>query len=428
MKVNVISRKLVKPLTPTPQNLYKYKISFTDELIPPAHTNVILFYKLPNPKQKPTTQLQESLAKILPQFYVFAGRYIKKDHMVNCNDEGAEFVEAEANDIELMDFIANIKNNDQLDNLVSRQPYDVDKATDPLLSIQITQFKCGGLSISVSLSHRVADACSMATFIAAWSNNNNNNNPEPIIPSFDCPSLLPGINFEYDLIKPLPNIVVKRLLFTKEAISSLRSKLRSPNNFVSRVRLVTALIAKALIGVEIAKSGKSRACFIGQAVNLRGRTIKSLPKHSCGNLVVESLTQRMSANEIKEIGLQELVYILGDAIDKTIEDCANIFSLDQERLNKILKDPWDKIFENIDSDGVSNALFFSDWTKFGFYESDFGWGNKPVWVGTGTAFCENLTFLLGSKEGDGIEAWVSLEKNDVAYFEQDEDMRLFTIA
>ncbi|KAL3641588.1 hypothetical protein CASFOL_012403 [Castilleja foliolosa] len=430
MKVNIISKKLIKPRTLTPQNLNKYKLSLIDELIPPEFMNVTLFYP-PNPN--PTiNQLQESLSDILPQFYPLAGRYMKKDHLVDCNDEGAEFVEAEANDIELIDFIAQSKNVDHLDNPLSRHPYDMDKPNDPLLSIQITKFKCGGLSISISLSHRISDVSSLGTLITAWSNaHHNNNNQEPImiIPTFDSPSLFPGTNLECDF-EPPHKVALKRLLFNKEVISSLRDKLRpnkNGNGYLSRVRVVSAVIAKALIRVELAKRGKSRVCYIGQAVNMRSRTIPRLHEHLNGNLVVEAVTKCMDANESKEKGLQELVYLLGDVIEKTIIDCEKLLSLDEDGRKRILRDPLLKMYEIL-SNGDGVAMWFTDWSKFGFYKAEFGSGSKPIWVRVGNVCTENVTIFVENKEGDGIEAWVHLDPCDVPYFEVDEDMKLFTIA
>ncbi|KAL3635056.1 hypothetical protein CASFOL_022110 [Castilleja foliolosa] len=426
MNINIISKKLIKPYTPSPQNLNKYKLSFTDELIPSMYMSVTLFYP-PNPNPNLIIiRLQESLSKILTQFYPFAGRYMKKDHLVDCNDEGAEFVEAEANDIELIDFLAKTKSYAQFDNLLSRQTHDVDKSEDPLLSVQVTKFKCGGMSISISLSHRIADGSSLGTLITAWSNANNNyNNQEPIIPTFDSSSLFRGENSESDFGPLAQNVAVKRLLFNKEAISSLRSKLRPSKNgkgHLSRVRVVSAVIAKALIGLELAKKSKPRACF-GQVVNMPSRTIPNLNKHLCGNLAAASAARFIATNEIKEKGLQELVYLLGEANEETIDHCEKLLSLDENGRKKILREPWLKMLETFAS-GDGFALWFTDWSKFGFYEAEFGLGNKPVWVGVSTKIPVNNIVLMENKEGDGIEAWVHLDPNDVPCFERDMDMKL----
>ncbi|KAK6146340.1 hypothetical protein DH2020_020209 [Rehmannia glutinosa] len=332
---------------------------------------------------------------------------MKKDHFVDCNDEGAEFVEAQVvDDVELMDLIAKIKSEQLNDHLLSRQSYEVDEATDPLLSIQITEFKCGGRVISITVSHRIADASSIGTFIAVWSSiNNANNSVITISPTFNSHLLFPGKNMGYDFEPPRtrdPTTVVKHLLFNKEAITSLRSKLR-PKNF-SRVRLVSALISKALIGVDRLKHGKLRSCFIAQAVNMRERTFPPLPNFSIGNL--------------------DLVYLISDAINKTVNDCAKILSLGEDGHNIII-DPVANLVERSMS-GEINVLWFSDWSKIGFYEADFGWG-KPFWAGIGTMPGQNLTVLMNDQEGDGIEAWVHLNHNDLIYFEQDDDLKMFTV-
>lgn len=165
MRANVVRRKLIKPSSPTPQNLQNYKISCIDELAPSTNIGVILFY--PSKPPRITQKLEESLQKILPQFYVLAGRYIKTDQSINCSDEGVEFVEAEAPDVELANIVGT---SEQLNDLLPRRSHQMDGESDPLLSVQITHLKCGGLVIGVSVSHRIFDTCSLSTFISAWWN------------------------------------------------------------------------------------------------------------------------------------------------------------------------------------------------------------------------------------------------------------------
>ncbi|KAH6770413.1 hypothetical protein C2S52_015216, partial [Perilla frutescens var. hirtella] len=152
MKLNRISRKLIKPHTPTPQNLKHYNISFLDQLMEPMIFAAVLFYES---KPENNTHLEESLSKILVEFYPLARRYVKNDHCIDCSDEGVEFVEAEALDVELIDLVAKT-DADDLNDLLPQQYFKIDEASHyPLMSIQATHFTSGGLTIAISVSHRV---------------------------------------------------------------------------------------------------------------------------------------------------------------------------------------------------------------------------------------------------------------------------------
>ncbi|EYU34248.1 hypothetical protein ABFS82_07G112300 [Erythranthe guttata] len=438
MKIKIVSKKLIKPSTPTPQSLSKYKISFIDELMPQQITGTIFFYYpiLSNTrKQQNMLQLAESLSEILQRFYPLAGRYIKKDGFVDCSDQGVEFVEAQAvsDDVDFDDIVSKME-MEELNKLLSRNLDQVDELpTDPLLSIQVTEFKCGGLAIGVSVAHRIFDGYSFGIFMDAWSNtnnnNNNNNHPNPggeimiICPSFDLATLFPGYGPSSGLSVARssypPSPIVKRFAFSKDAITSVRSKLiQRPNSYYSRVRVVCAVIAKALIGVDRAKlGGKSRPCLIGQAVNMRGRTNPPMHKYSCGNFVLTSLTQ-LSENII---GVQELADNMGDSVRKTVDSCAEILS-QSAKLHSTITETFAYIRGKRLS-GEVNGMYFTDWSKFGLYDVDFGWG-KPVGAGIGGVLTTNVVRLVSNKEGDGIEAWVHLNFNDMAYFEQDRDIKL----
>ncbi|KAH6819172.1 hypothetical protein C2S51_002775 [Perilla frutescens var. frutescens] len=435
MKINVVSTKLVKPRIPTPQNLKNYDISFTDEFIPPINVRILLFFY--RSQSKRISNLEDSLAQILSRFYPLAGRYIKTDHLIDCSDQGAEFIEAEAVDVESIALVDKMEPN-HLNHLLSRQFYQVhEAATCPLLSIQATHFKCGGLSIGVSVSHRIFDASSLGTFVLAWSECNAGGRTA-IIPSFDSPSLFPRGNLDFtqfvDNSGALNNLdnCVKRFLFTNEAINNLRYKLRQdesegmPMVIMSRVRVVCAVVAKALIGVDRARHGRSRPCIVAQAVNMRERTVPPLPKHCCGNLAVHSVTRSMSHENVTSASVGELVRVLDEAIGQTTSECSRILSVGEDGLNQIIVNPVANAFAKWSS-GEANVLWFSDWSKFGFCKADFGWG-KPVRASLGPFAGENTTVLTEKREGDGIEAWVHLSSSDnMAIFEQDEEIRLFTI-
>jgi shikimate O-hydroxycinnamoyltransferase len=55
------------------------------------------------------------------------------------------------------------------------------------------------------------------------------------------------------------------------------------------------------------------------------------------------------------------------------------------------------------------------------YEADFGWG-KPTWVTTFGCSSRKVILLMDTRDGDGIEAVLNMEENDMAKFEYDVEL------
>ncbi|CAN1176995.1 Salutaridinol 7-O-acetyltransferase [Linum perenne] len=85
--VKVTSKSLIKPSSPTPLNLQQFKLSLLDKLYPsPLYPTVA------------PTLLRDSFTRTLSHFYPLAGRITHKDDAyISCNDQGAVYLEAEAN-------------------------------------------------------------------------------------------------------------------------------------------------------------------------------------------------------------------------------------------------------------------------------------------------------------------------------------------
>ena len=47
-------------------------------------------------------------------------------------------------------------------------PYALDNIVDLVLTIQVNILECGGIAIGVCISHKVADASSVVTFVNGW--------------------------------------------------------------------------------------------------------------------------------------------------------------------------------------------------------------------------------------------------------------------
>ena len=100
MKVEIISREIIKPSIPTPPHLKTYKLSSLDQLSSPIYGRVVYFYfqqndVTPSYDQK-SHQLKKSLSESLSRFYPFAGR-INNNNTVECNDDGVQYLEAKYN-------------------------------------------------------------------------------------------------------------------------------------------------------------------------------------------------------------------------------------------------------------------------------------------------------------------------------------------
>ncbi|CAA2957787.1 Hypothetical predicted protein, partial [Olea europaea subsp. europaea] len=69
-----------------------------------------------------------------------------------------------------------------------------------------------------------------------------------------------------------------------------------------RVKVVSALITKALVAIDAQKTyGQSRNLLVAQRVSVRERTVPPVPKYCFGNLVAIAMTES-SAAEGKNMG------------------------------------------------------------------------------------------------------------------------------
>ncbi|KAI3951068.1 hypothetical protein MKW92_009865, partial [Papaver armeniacum] len=285
--------------------------------------------------------------------------------------------------------------------------------------VQVNMFDCGGTAISLCMSHKIADACTMSAFIRNWAGNTCSARcggaPTPnqnLLPSFDAASLFPPSE---QLVCP-PEVpptplsdsrgdksVSKRFVFDAAKITSVREKLQMHDNYKcsgrpTRVDIVTALVWKAAIKSALSVS------TVNHVVSFRNKIDPPLPDASVGNLcvvvttVVSPVATATSANGEVEVQLAELVAQLRGEKYKVKGDKGCI----------------EKLFLSF-AGGGDNALWIGSWSKFGFYDADFGWG-KPVWVTTDLSVVEpnqNLICMIDTKCGEGIEVSAKFLESDM---------------
>ncbi|PHU03635.1 hypothetical protein BC332_28886 [Capsicum chinense] len=156
----ILSRKIIKPSSPIPSSLRHHNLSFRDYIANPSYVPVASFYS--KPENYNMTQisyiLENSLSKILSSYYPFAGR-IKDNKYVDCNDDdiGIEYLNVRVNCP--MSEILNNPNNDAIDIVFPQDlPWNNSISSGrSLLVVQLSHFDCGGLAVSLCLSHKIAD-------------------------------------------------------------------------------------------------------------------------------------------------------------------------------------------------------------------------------------------------------------------------------
>ncbi|KAG7655402.1 unnamed protein product [Arabidopsis thaliana] len=420
--VEILSREIVKPSSPTPDDKRILNLSLLDILSSPMYTGALLFYAadpqnlLGFSTEETSLKLKKSLSKTLPIFYPLAGRIIGS--FVKCNDEGAVFIEARVDHL-LSEFLK-CPVPESLELLIPAEAKSREAVTWPVLLIQANFFSCGGLVITICVSHKITDATSLAMFIRGWAESSRGLGIT-LIPSFTASEVFPKPLDELPS-KPMDrkeeveemSCVTKRFVFDASKIKKLRAKASS--NLVknpTRVEAVTALFWRCVTKVSRLSSLTPRTSVLQILVNLRGK-VDSLCENTIGNM----LSLMILKNE------EAAIERIQDVVDE-IRRAKEIFSLNCKEMSKSSS----RIFELLEEIGKvygrgneMDLWMSNSWCKLGLYDADFGWG-KPVWVtGRGTSHFKNLMLLIDTKDGEGIEAWITLTEEHMSLFECDQEL------
>ncbi|KAH9746104.1 HXXXD-type acyl-transferase family protein [Citrus sinensis] len=441
MKVDVIARETIKPSSPTPKALEDFKLCLMDQTAPAMFTALLFFYPAANDADHDTENkiaeklrhLKSSLSKMLTQLYPLAG--IIKDHItIECNDEGAEFVEARVS-CRLCDIL---KQPDSvlLGNFLPVEIESTAAQSGRLLFVQANLFTCGGLAIGVCISHKIADAATLGTFINSWAtaaaaadphhhhhHHHHHHRPtheSPASPLFMASSLFPPLDTQIPTTRLIPDkYATKRYVFNTSNLAALKAKAASASvQQPTRVESVTALMWKCMINVTRSNKGLKELSLVSHSVDLRKRVVPPLPENTIGNIVGMFFSAQPVAAE-EEIDLPGLVWALRKAKKEFDKNALEMINVE--------KRTWLKMCGVVDLFARRNDVdycAYTSWCRFPLYEADFGWG-KPVWVTLPHTMLKNVVYLLDTKDGEGIEALVSLTKEDMAEFERQEMLLQF---
>lgn len=437
-KAKIVSQNIIKPSSPTPSHLHHFNLSFLDQLAPPFYVPILLFYS-PTPHDNDFTKLSHnlkaSLSKTLTLYYPFCGRLKgNRSHAyVDCNDEGILYVEARI-PLTLSDFLQINTHNpqpNQIKEFLPLDPYNPKPENHEehpfILQVQVTELSCTSVGIGVCVSHRVCDGATIASFLKAWSAEAvayGNDVSYLSHPNMDAPLLFPARDIEMNTTKGMTgekNISTARFLFREKGLSELRDKIALGcggcySNKPTIVEAVTALIWKCAI--ELAGGGGHHQSMVSHAVNIRSRMAPPLPENSIGNLWQQAVSPLVG----REVELQDLAEVVRKTIKRVDEEYVRNIGEGGgfEGIVKSLKEVMFLVREK----GVP-CYSFSSWTRFDFYEANFGWG-KPTWVCTIGVPIKNVIILMPTRHGDGsIEAWITLDELHMPLFQRSSQLLQF---
>ncbi|CAL5413869.1 unnamed protein product [Camellia sinensis] len=123
------------------------------------------------------TYMKESSFTLLNYFYVACGRFRRSESSgrpyIKCNDCGVRLIEAHCvNTIdEWLEMVKDVDDDDNgdLHKLLSyNQVIGPELPFSPLVLLQITRFKCGGISVGLTWAHVLGDTFSAIDFMNAW--------------------------------------------------------------------------------------------------------------------------------------------------------------------------------------------------------------------------------------------------------------------
>ncbi|XP_028801341.1 benzyl alcohol O-benzoyltransferase-like [Neltuma alba] len=407
--------ELISPAKPTPRELKPLSDIDGRDFIR-IQTPFIHFYRSEASMagKDPVKVIREALAQTLVFYYPFAGRIREgEDHklMVDCNEEGVMFIEADA-DVTLQQFGNDLQPPFPcFGDLLYSSPASDQILRCPILLVQVTRLKCGGFIFALRMNHCLCDGYGIVQFMNALAELAKGASEPSIQPVWHRellnardPPRVTCTHHEYDeegietTTKPYTNIVLRSFFFGPTEISSLRRLL--PDHLrqsSSSFEVVTACLwlcrTRAL---QLDPHKDARMMVVVNARFGHNRLNPPLPKGYYGNASV-----------------------FPAAVSTVGELCESPLRYALELVKKAKAEVNDEYFHSvIDLVATRRPTCFltvrscmvSDLSRLGFRDVDFGWG-KAVYAGpakSGVQTFPGVTFYIGHRNCKGEEGRVGL--------------------
>ena len=125
----------------------------------------------------------------------------------------------------------------------------------------------------------------------------------------------------------------------------------------------------------------------------------------------------VTAEEESDVELHVLVRRMREGMREFVETKAERFKEDGA---------FGVVMESLKERGevISNSVVVykcSSWCKFPLLKVDFGWG-EAVWMCSVNKMVSNTIALMDTRDGHGVEAFVTLDHQDMTFFEQHQEL------
>ncbi|KAM3692094.1 hypothetical protein ACJW31_08G062400 [Castanea mollissima] len=429
---SIRSISIVVPSEPTPSGLLR--LPETDQVKQWTHARLIYIYRA---KSNNTTipfsfeAMKHSLSRALIHFYPLAGRlcWIEGGRLeLDCNAMGVQLLEAysEAELDELGDFAP----TDAVRDLVPKVDYTTPIEEWPLLLVQVTRFRCGGLCVGVGISFTMVDGRSVTHFINSWAKLSRGYDLEDVdMPFLDRTVLRSSEPIKTPRFDPIeyttkPPVLIGRtdaneerkketsatlLKLTREQVEVLKKRANQDVVRVTTIRpysryeAIAGHMWRCACKVRAVDSHNSQSTRARLAVDIRNRLKPSLPERYFGNATLGTVTPICL---YKDLLSKPLSYSAGKLREATER-------MDDEYIRSALdfissqKDV-SGLRSNFQIQGYSEAPFLGNpnislgsWIGLPFYDADFGWG-KPIYVGPAALLhMDGISFIMPSPTTDG---------------------------
>ncbi|KZV36124.1 spermidine hydroxycinnamoyl transferase [Dorcoceras hygrometricum] len=427
MQVVSIGSCLVQPAEPTwngPMPLTEF-----DQSGYLAHVRTIYFYR---PSETWLTQkktiyrtVRNSLSRILVHFYPLAGRlrWLNGARLVlECNGKGVQLIEAEV-DADLDDILGDLTPSPDLRLLSPPINYKYPIEETPLVFVQLTYFKCGGIALSFSISDAVVDGQSALHFVSEWANLSRGDslrNPpfldRKLLRAGDPPSAKPRFEHKQFDTPPLllgesscenesnKETVDAMMKLTKIQVEKLKNEANRTSPYIYNDRVFTRYEAIAAHIWRCACRARGhlyeQPTGLAVCVDIRNRVQPPLPRKYFGNAIVDVIATGCSGDLVT----RPLGYA-ASRIREAINEVSNDFVHSSLDYLKNLKDF--SGVQDIHPTNTNQGPFYGNpnlgvisWMTLPVYSLDFGWG-KEIYMIPGTHASDGDSMILPGHDGDG---------------------------